>query len=114
LSAASAHDARLLLIGVGIAGALFWVRWRVRLVLEDEYFEYVGPVFRRRVKWEEISRERSVLTAGYPTDRVFGSSVYGRAAMSRRQRELRVPAMPIADPGGSVWTPTGWISSVCY
>lgn len=75
-TAAVAHDARLALIGAGIVGALVWVRLRVRLVLTEDDFEYVGPVFRRRVEWAAITRERSVLEAGYPTDRLFGPFVH--------------------------------------
>jgi len=76
VTAASAHDVRLVLIGLCVAAALLWVRFRVRLVLADQYFEYVGPLARRRVNWEEITRERSILAAGYPTKQIFGPLVH--------------------------------------
>lgn len=69
-------DGRLAVIAACIAGTLLWIRFRVRLVLADDYFEYVGPVFRRRVSWTAITRERSVLAAGYPTKQLFGPLVH--------------------------------------
>lgn len=70
------RDPRAALLGGCALAALAWIRLRVRLVLTDEYFEYVGPIFRRRVAWGAITRARHVSEAGYPADRLYGPHVH--------------------------------------
>lgn len=70
------RDPNAALLGVLALAALAWIRLRVRLVLTDDYFEYVGPLFRRRVAWSAITRARHVSEAGYPTNRLYGPHVH--------------------------------------
>jgi hypothetical protein len=63
-------------VGAGILGSLAWVRARVRLVVTDEGFESVGPFRRATVSFAAVTRHRSVLQAGYPTNRLYGPTVH--------------------------------------
>lgn len=70
------RDPNAALLGVCALAVLAWIRLRVRLILTDEYFEYFGPIFRRRVAWSAITRARHVSEAGYPTNRLYGPHVH--------------------------------------
>jgi hypothetical protein len=96
-----ARDARLVLVGVCIAAALLWVRFRVRLVLAEDYFEYVGPLFRRRVKWAACYVRRMAHKSGasFAGLAMLAWAVTAALACSAQRSVARPPQRPAGSPG---------------
>ncbi|MBN1781502.1 hypothetical protein JW948_10280 [bacterium] len=69
---------QILIIIAGILAVLYFpaVKWRMRIMIQDDSMTYVGLLQRFTLKWEEIRELVPMHRYGYPANRIYGPLVY--------------------------------------
>lgn len=80
------YEPCLVIIGCALTIYFFAIRFRLRILIAEDGFEYFGLISHWRLKWSEITRVHLMHDYGWPADRFYGDMVYEFKAAGGNKR----------------------------